>query len=112
MRKLASNTVIFYSKPLCKQLLDDELVPWRHYVPILDESSVDLLHNFRMLKADPDLAWRIARNGRNLVCARLSEETRKTWFREVFAFINEIMGDVPSWEDLEQELGLLHSCKA
>ena len=65
-----------------------------------------------MLKADPDLAWRIARNGRNLVCARLSEETRKTWFREVFAFINEIMGDVASWEDLEQELGLLHSCKA
>ena len=58
--------MIFYSKPLCKQLLDDELVPWRHYVPILDESSVDLLHNFRMLKADPDLAWRIARNGRNL----------------------------------------------
>ena len=43
--------MIFYSKPLCKQLLDDELVPWRHYVPILDESSVDLLHNFRMLKA-------------------------------------------------------------
>ena len=112
MRKFASNTVIFYSKPLYKQLLDDELVPWRHYVPILDESSVDLLHNFRMLKADPDLAWRIARNGRNLVCARLSEEPRKTWFREVFGFINEIMGDVPGWEDLEQELGPLHSCKA
>lgn len=105
--------MIFYSKPLCKQLLDDELVPWRHYVPILDESSVDLLHNFRMLKADPDLAWRIARNGRNLASLCTTERRNpKTWFREVFAFINEIMGDVPSWEDLEQELGLLHSCKA
>ena len=33
MRKFASNTVIFYSKPLYKQLLDDELVLRRPHYP-------------------------------------------------------------------------------
>ena len=109
-RKLSSNTVVFYTKPTFKQILDEELVPWRHYVPVLEESSDDLLRNFNLLQREPGLAWRIARNGRDLACARLRREPRMTWFRHALRFVHEIMGDVPSWQDIEEKTGALHSC--
>ena len=109
-RKLASNTLIFFTKPNFKQLLDDELVPWRHYVPLWDESSEDVLTNFRMIKQNPDLAWQIARNGHQLVCSRLGRKTRGLWFKEMFRFIHSILGDVPKWEDIESVTGPLHDC--
>ena len=107
---MAFNTLIFFTKPNFKQLLDDELVPWRHYVPLWDESSEDVLTNFRMIKQNPDLAWQIARNGHQLVCSRLSRNTRGLWFKEMFRFIHSILGDVPKWEDIESVTGPLHDC--
>lgn len=81
------------------------LVPWVHYVPFYELSSDDILEAIEWLKANDDVAKRIARNAKSFALQHLTRPARLCYYKELFTRL----GKLYRW--VRRCCWWLHSCR-
>ncbi len=82
--------LLFSRRPLflvdrpCKEWYFEELVPWRHFVPVKRDLS-DLFVNLSRLQNDGELEMAIATSGYEFACSRLTRERALDRWRTLLA---------------------------
>lgn len=88
---LALGSVVFRPNSRWEQYFEPALVEYVHYVPVWTHSREDLLAKVEWLEREPELAQRIAEEGRRFACHHLTQHGRNCWWREVVRRYNHLM---------------------
>lgn len=87
---LALGSVVFRPMSRWEQYFEPALQEYVHFVPVWTHGKDDLLEKVAWLEREPELAQRIAEEGRRFACHYLTQHGRNCWWREVVRRYNTI----------------------
>lgn len=88
---LALGSVVLRPMSRWAQYFESALQEYVHFVPVWTDDKDDLLAKVAWLEREPQLAQRIAEEGRRFACHHLTQHGRNCWWREVVRRYNDLM---------------------